>query len=160
VVDGSKFTDISLHVDFKYCNYITINVVYCQVVEDNDILWYDRDGLCLKAAGADAMTKDDKPLNLIEYGEFLSRLVVGIGEVAEITGVPQRQIRYWQDKGIIQAVVSRDSSTRRYDYLNIKKILLIKQLLDEGYTLDAAAAKVEKSMDMVQAALAKLIARS
>jgi hypothetical protein len=84
------------------------------------------------------------------------RLIVGIGEVADITGAPQRQIRYWQDKGIIQAIVSGDSSTRRYDYLNIKKILLVKQLLDEGYTLDAAAAKVAKYTEMVQAALAKL----
>ena len=102
------------------------------------------------------MSDDNPTFDITQDGEFLSRLVVGIGEVADITGVPQRQIRYWQDKGIIQAVRSGDSSTRRYDYANIKKILLVKQLLDEGYTLDAATAKVAKYTEMVQTALAKL----
>jgi DNA-binding transcriptional MerR regulator len=102
------------------------------------------------------MSDHNPTFDITQDGEFLSRLVVGIGEVADITGVPQRQIRYWQDKGIIQAVTSGDSSTRRYDYLNIKKILLVKQLLDEGYTLDAATAKVAKYTEMVQTALAKL----
>lgn len=102
------------------------------------------------------MADHDPTFDVTQDGEFLSRLIVGIGEVADITGVPQRQIRYWQDKGIIQAIGSGESSTRRYDYLNIKKILLVKQLLDEGYTLDAAAAKVAKYTEMVQAALAKL----
>jgi DNA-binding transcriptional MerR regulator len=102
------------------------------------------------------MADHEPTFDVTQDAEFLSRLIVGIGEVAEITGVPQRQIRYWQDKGIIQAVASGDSSTRRYDYLNIKRIILVKQLLDEGYTLDAAAAKVAKYTEMVQAALAKL----
>jgi DNA-binding transcriptional MerR regulator len=102
------------------------------------------------------MDSYDTTFNVAEDQEFLNRLVVGIGEVAEITGVPQRQIRYWQDKGIIEAVTSGDSSTRRYDYMNIKKILLVKQLLDEGYTLDAATAKVAHYIEAVQTALAKL----
>ncbi len=29
--------------------------------------------------------------------EFLNKLIVGIGEVSEITGIPTRQIRYWED---------------------------------------------------------------
>ena len=37
-------------------------------------------------------------------GAFLAQLQVGIGEVASITGIPQRQIRYWESKGIIQAL--------------------------------------------------------
>jgi hypothetical protein len=75
--------------------------------------------------------------------EFLKKLIVGIGEVTEITGVPQRQIRYWESKGLIRTVDAR-SSVRRYNYPTIKKILLIKELLDEGFTLEAAAQKVEK----------------
>ncbi|WP_240418201.1 MerR family transcriptional regulator [Paenibacillus periandrae] len=75
--------------------------------------------------------------------ELLSKLIVGIGEVAEITGVPTRKIRYWEEKGIIKSVQEADGSTRRYDYVNIKKIVLVQELLEDGYTLDTAAKKVE-----------------
>lgn len=81
--------------------------------------------------------------------DLLSRLVVGIGEVSEITGVPQRKIRYWEEKGIIQPVKEVEGTTRRYDYINIKKILLIQELLNDGYTLDAAAKKVEVRMETI-----------
>lgn len=82
------------------------------------------------------MSKD-----LLADFDFLAKLIVGIGEVAKITGVPARQLRYWEEKGIIQSLADEDSSTRRYDYLQIKKILLIKELMDEGYTLEAADKK-------------------
>lgn len=52
--------------------------------------------------------------------DFLEKLVVGIGEVSEITGIPTRQIRYWEDKGIIKSL-SENGKNRRYDYKNIKK---------------------------------------
>ncbi len=73
--------------------------------------------------------------------DFLVSVIVAIGEVANITGVPQRKIRYWDEKGFIEPV-DKSSTYRQYDYLNIKKIVLIKELLDEGYTLEAAAKKV------------------
>lgn len=98
-----------------------------------------------------------KPANLLDDHEFLSNLIVGIGEVAEITGIPQRQLRYWQEKGIISASKEGSSTTtRRFDYLQIKKILLIKELLDEGYTLEAAAQKIEKRMELINTAFGKL----
>ncbi len=86
--------------------------------------------------------------------EFLNKLVVGIGEVAEITGIPTRQIRYWEDKGIITSQTD-EGKNRRYDYINIKKILLIKELLDEGFTLDASAQKVNKRLDLIEQTLRK-----
>ena len=87
--------------------------------------------------------------------EFLELLIVGIGEVSQITGVPTRQIRYWEEKGIIASLTEEEGKNRRYDYPNIKKMLLIKELLDEGYTLDAAAQKIDKRMIMIEAALRK-----
>jgi hypothetical protein len=93
--------------------------------------------------------------NILDDHTFLSKLIVGIGEVAEITGIPQRQLRYWQDKGIIKTVDESLSTTRRFNYIEIKKILLIKELLDEGYTLDAAANKVEKRMELINSAFMK-----
>lgn len=88
--------------------------------------------------------------------DFLENLVVGIGEVAQITGIQTRQIRYWEDKGIIRSL-TQEGKNRRYDYKNIKKMLLIKELLDEGYTLDASAEKVKKRMEKIEETLNKLI---
>ncbi len=88
--------------------------------------------------------------------DFLDKLVVGIGEVAQITGIPTRQIRYWEEKGIIISLTEEEGKNRRYDYKNIKKMLLIKELLDEGYTLDASAEKVKKRIEMIEETLTKL----
>jgi DNA-binding transcriptional MerR regulator len=80
-------------------------------------------------------------INILMDVDFLVSVIVAIGEVANITGVPQRKIRYWDEKGYIEPV-DKTSTYRQYDYLNIKKIVLIKELLDEGYTLESAAKKV------------------
>lgn len=88
--------------------------------------------------------------------DLLKKLVVGIGEVSDITGVPTRKIRYWEEKGIIESEKEGEGTTRRYDYLNIKKILLIQELIDEGFTLDAAAKKVEGRMKNINEVFLKL----
>ncbi|WP_109699570.1 MerR family transcriptional regulator [Chitinophaga deserti] len=87
---------------------------------------------------------------------FLGKLVVGIGEVSQITGIAARQIRYWEDKGIIVSLTEEEGKNRRYDYANIKKMLLIKELIDEGYTLDSAAEKIRKRMETIDKALKQL----
>jgi MerR family transcriptional regulator, global nitrogen regulator len=88
--------------------------------------------------------------------ELISKLIVGIGEVAEITGIPQRQLRYWEQKGIIKPLIEGGSSTRRFKYQEIKKILLIKDLLEEGYTLERASKKVEERCERIYSILRKL----
>lgn len=87
--------------------------------------------------------------------DFLMRLKVGIGETSEITGIPQRQLRYWEEKGIISSTMGQ-RNVRTYDYFNIKKILLIRELLDEGYVLDKAAEKVEARMKYLDEMFQKL----
>ncbi|WP_220471225.1 MerR family transcriptional regulator [Cohnella cholangitidis] len=101
------------------------------------------------------MSSNEELSFLVDF-DLLSKLVVGIGEVSEITGVPTRQLRYWEDKGIIQSVKEAEGTTRKYDYLSVKKILLVKELMDDGYTLDAAAKKVETRMKNVNEAFMKL----
>lgn len=98
--------------------------------------------------------KKDKDLSFDM--EFLSNLIVGIGEVSQITGIPTRQIRYWEEKRIISSLTEEEGKNRRYNYENIKRMLLIKELLDEGYTLDAAAKKVNSRMEMIEETLQKL----
>jgi DNA-binding transcriptional MerR regulator len=87
--------------------------------------------------------------------DFLVSVIVAIGEVANITGVPQRKIRYWDEKGYIMPV-DRTSTYRQYDYLNIKKIVLIKEMLDDGYTLEAAAKKVNERSAKVEEVFKRL----
>ncbi|TVX86866.1 MerR family transcriptional regulator [Paenibacillus agilis] len=105
------------------------------------------------------MNSNEELKNLLDF-DLLSKLVVGIGEVSEITGVPTRQIRYWEEKGIIHSSQEAEGTTRKYDYLNVKKIILVKELLDDGYTLDAAAKKVGDRMKLINEAFAKLAQRS
>ncbi|TAK76135.1 MAG: MerR family transcriptional regulator [Gammaproteobacteria bacterium] len=93
-------------------------------------------------------------INILDDHEFLTKLIVGIGEVAEITNIPQRKLRYWQEKGLIKTV-DESGTTRRFNYLEIKKILLIKELLDEGFTLEAAANKVEKRIELINSTFKK-----
>jgi DNA-binding transcriptional MerR regulator len=86
---------------------------------------------------------DKADIEILMDVEFLVSVIVAIGEVANITGVQQRKIRYWDEKGLIEPV-DKTSTYRQYDYLNIKKIVLIQELLDEGYTLDMASKKVNE----------------
>lgn len=102
------------------------------------------------------MSKKEANKDLSFDFDFLDKLVVGIGEVSQITGIATRQIRYWEEKGIITSLTEEEGKNRRYNYENIKKMLLIKEMIDEGYTLDAAAEKVKKRMEMIEETLNKL----
>ena len=96
----------------------------------------------------DYFMEDEKQgIETLIDSKLLRKLIVGIGEVSEITGVPTRKLRYWEEKGIINSEQGSDGETRKYNYLNIKKILLIKELIDEGFTLDAAALRANKSIE-------------
>lgn len=99
--------------------------------------------------------KDESLLPLMDF-ELLKKLVVGIGEVSNITGIPQRKIRYWEEKGVIQSEKEGEGTTRKYNYLNVKKIILIQERIEEGFTLEAAAKKVEKRMEILNEAFRKL----
>lgn len=98
--------------------------------------------------------------NLLMDFDLLQKLIVAIGEVSEITKVPTRKIRYWEEKGIIQSEKEGEGTTRKYNYINIKKILLIQELIEEGYTLDTAAKKVEKRMGNINEVFQKLASKS
>jgi len=82
--------------------------------------------------------------------ELVSQLLVTIGDVSDVTQIPQRKLRYWEDKGIISSSGNKDGGTRKFNYVNIKKIILIKELLDEGYTLDASVKKVEERINKLE----------
>jgi DNA-binding transcriptional MerR regulator len=86
-------------------------------------------------------THEKPALHPIDIGELLARLRLGIGQTAELCGVSIRQLSYWTDKGIIKAV--DENRSRSYDYQSIEKVSLIKQALDQGYSLDGAVAEAD-----------------
>ncbi len=102
------------------------------------------------------MAKKSTSLSTILDSPILSRIIVGIGETSEITGVSARQLRYWETKGIIRAIGDNDSTNRRYDYPTIEKIVLLKDFLDQGFTLESAAKRLEERIQQLNKTILKL----
>lgn len=80
-------------------------------------------------------------LQPIDLTDLLEKLHLGIGQTALLCGVSIRQLSYWTDKGVIQAV--DENRSRTYNFAAIEKVSLIKQALDQGYSLEGAVAEVE-----------------
>ena len=66
---------------------------------------------------------------------------VSIGTAAEISNTTVKMLRYWEEKGYItpERVYSGSRGYRYYSHDDVQKITRIKQYIDEGYTLQAAA---------------------
>jgi len=88
-------------------------------------------------------TQSDKnrPLHPVDLDEVTDRLRLGIGQTAELCGISIRQLSYWTDKGMVKTVGSKGS--RAYDYPAIEKLMMIKQALDQGYSLEGAVSEAE-----------------
>ena len=77
----------------------------------------------------------------VDLSKLLEGLELGIGQAAHLCGVSIRQLSYWTDKGIIQP--AERGGSRTYDFRAIEKVCLVKQALDQGYSLEGAAAEAE-----------------
>ena len=77
----------------------------------------------------------------VDLTKLLERLELGIGQAAHLCGVSIRQLSYWTDKGIIAP--SERGGSRTYSYPAIKKVCLIKQALDQGFSLEGAVAEAD-----------------
>ena len=67
-----------------------------------------------------------------------------IGDAAKMTGATQKQIRNWEANGYIpiaERVVSGVRAYRRFSIEHVETISKIKEYLDDGFTLAAAAQK-------------------
>ena len=70
---------------------------------------------------------------------------LGIGETSRITGATPTQIRYWEKKHLIHSRRHEANGNKRYSLSNIALIVMIKTMLDEGYTLAKASEEIKKS---------------
>jgi len=80
-------------------------------------------------------------LRPIDVHDLIERLRLGIGQAAALCDVSIRQLSYWTDKGIITPV--DEEKNRSYDYGALERVALIKQALDQGYSLEGASAEAE-----------------
>ncbi|MCI1986311.1 MAG: MerR family transcriptional regulator [Lactobacillus sp.] len=83
---------------------------------------------------------------------------VGIGEASRITGATMTQIRYWEKKNLIHSFQREDGGNKRFNLKNIIQIMLIRSLIDSGYTLTKAAEMITQHQH--QADRLKVLART
>lgn len=94
-------------------------------------------------------------LSPIDPEELLLGLNLTTGKAAEFCDISRRQLCYWTDKGIIETVEGEDEDlgeegTRRvYDFTALRKVLLIKQLLEQGRGLKRATREVESYLQQL-----------
>ena len=70
-----------------------------------------------------------------------------IGEAARLCGVTDKQIRHWEQRRIIpeaHRVICGKKSYRQFTDTDCRLIRRIKDHLDEGFTLQAAAKKAAR----------------
>lgn len=80
-------------------------------------------------------------------GKAPKRIYFSIGEVSEMTDVPQHVLRYWEEVFPSLSPPKRRSGSRAYREQDIEKIRLIKQLLyDQGFTIRGARKKLRKEI--------------
>jgi len=90
-------------------------------------------------------------LSPIDPFALLERLQLTTGKAAEFCGVSRRQLCYWTDKGIISSLndgEGEDEASRRvYDFSAIVKVLLIKQVLQQGRGLKRASKEINSYLE-------------
>jgi DNA-binding transcriptional MerR regulator len=71
---------------------------------------------------------------------------VSIGTAAEASNTTVKMLRYWEEKGYItpERVYSGSRGYRFYSHDNVQKITKIKDYIDQGYTLQAAARMADE----------------
>ena len=69
-----------------------------------------------------------------------------IGDLCRMTGLTEKQLRYWEAKGFIPEparIVCGKRAYRRYDEDLVELISKMKELIDSGYTVSAAARRAK-----------------
>jgi DNA-binding transcriptional MerR regulator len=94
----------------------------------------------------------------VDLSQLLEHLELGVGQAAQLCGISIRQLSYWTDKGIVEP--TDESGGRTYDHHAIEKVCLIKQALDQGYSLEGAVTEAEAFLERRQEEQKKLEAMS
>lgn len=74
-------------------------------------------------------------------------LRTSIGPIAKALGVKEQQVRYWATQNALvseSGVSVKQEGQRRYDLSDLKKLVLIEELLRQGYALNDIAASMQE----------------
>lgn len=72
---------------------------------------------------------------------------LSMSEAARVAGVSLRQLRYWEEKGFIKTNQEKKNKSHQIDIHALMRIVGIKGLLDEGYTLQAAVERQDRRVE-------------
>lgn len=72
------------------------------------------------------------------------KLIFGIGQVQQITGVSGRQLRYWEEQGYIHSLSQKKGAAREYSMHTLFFIFHVSRFLEQGFTLQAAVDKAKQ----------------
>jgi DNA-binding transcriptional MerR regulator len=86
-------------------------------------------------------------------GEVLSRLRLSAAEAARVCNVTPRQLIYWTKKGLVKASPEGEHD---YDVYAMEKVIRIRQALAKGYSLEKAAALVQRDISGLQGEMKRL----
>lgn len=76
------------------------------------------------------------------------KLQFGIGDLARMTGVSTRQLRYWEKQGYVKALDRNDDQeSRLYGFRAFLKVSIIKQHINDGDTLRTAVIHANEHID-------------
>ncbi|MEV4569641.1 MerR family transcriptional regulator [Nonomuraea sp. NPDC049419] len=79
---------------------------------------------------------------------------LGIGDLARLTGVPVRTIRFYCDEGVIASVRSTGGH-RRFDRAAVERLVLVRRLRGLGLGLNAIASVLEGETSVARAVAAE-----
>ena len=80
-----------------------------------------------------------------------TRNYYGLSEAARLCGVKAKQLLYWEEKNYIPApdrIELGEVAHRQFGDKDLRLIRAIKGLLDEGFTLPAAAEKAAAQLNL------------
>lgn len=75
------------------------------------------------------------------YRSFRKKKIISIGNVSELLGLSLRQIRYYEERGLILPERS-SKGTRKYSLLDIEILSIIAEYVEEGIQ----TAEIKKMM--------------
>ena len=86
--------------------------------------------------------------------------MVTTGQVSKLTGATRSQLRYWEIHGIVRPMLVAHSSRtwRLFHAAEVERIIGLKKMLDEGYTLQGAVRRLDGNAVAVAAELAPVLA--
>jgi DNA-binding transcriptional MerR regulator len=97
------------------------------------------------------MSSESIPTHLRKFKKpSFDNLQFRIGELARMTNVSTRQLRYWEKQGYVSAIKRNDcQETRLYGFRAYIKVSIIKQHLDDGESLHEAILAANEQLETV-----------